>query len=324
MGVHTLVDPHEIEPITSRYGLGHCRNMIPLWDSGYLNSSYRLETDVGLYFLRIYEYLEKSGIKYEWQVLHYLGQRGASVPRLVASPPFTVDKVRGKSVAVFHLIEGAHIGPEKATESQMHKLGATLAGAHCATAGFPKKRPLGSHLGQLLDFPSDAAIADNPHLIPWVKDLRSRAANLIKTRLTGLPVGVTHGDLTSDNVFWDRHDRPVLLDWEFSGHGPFIDDLGLLVLAWTFRNAFNWTKARALVSGYNEVRPLTVMEWEGLHHAVCCAATRMALMRIFFIQMKLKHPQDPPYRDFKRYLDRLEILDQMTPSHLLDLLRRGT
>ena len=64
------------------------------------------------------------------------------------------------------------------------------------------------------------------------------------------------------------------------------------------------------------------MEWEGFHHAVCCAAQSNGTPAIFFIQMKLKQPQDTPYGDIKRYLDPLEILDQMILPHLL-VLRRG-
>ena len=73
----------------------------------------------------------------------------------------------------------------------------------------------------------------------------------------GLPAGVIHADLFPDNVFFLGDRLSGLIDFYFACNDALAYDVAICLNAWCFEQdyAFNLTKGRALLRGYEERAP---------------------------------------------------------------------
>jgi len=97
-----------------------------------------------------------------------------------------------------------------------------------------------------------------------------------------LPSGIIHADLFPDNVFFLRDVLSGLIDFYFACNDMFAYDLAIALNAWCFEPdmALNVTKARALLTAYSSIRPLTPEEVEALPVLARGAALRFLLTRL--------------------------------------------
>jgi homoserine kinase type II len=170
--------------------------------------------------------------------------------------------------------------PRRMTVQHCGPVGEALAGLHLAGRDFGIKRPnalsvsgwrplyegsrghidqgLAQELGGEIDF-----FEQN-----WPKDL---------------PAGVIHADLFNDNVFF-LHDRlSGLIDFYFACNDFLAYDVAICINAWCFEpdNAFNATKARALLQAYDKVRKLGDDERRVLPLLARGSALRFLLTRLY-------------------------------------------
>jgi homoserine kinase type II len=114
-----------------------------------------------------------------------------------------------------------------------------------------------------------------------------------------LPVGVIHGDLFNDNVFFLGDKLSGLIDFPFSCNDILAYDVAICLNAWCFEpdHSFNVTKARALLNAYGRERQLSAAEEEALPLLARGAALRFLLTRLVdFLNVPpgaLVKPKDP-------------------------------
>ena len=91
-----------------------------------------------------------------------------------------------------------------------------------------------------------------------------------------------HADLFNDNVFFLGQRLSGLIDFYFACNDALAYDLAICLSAWCFEpdNAFNVSKGRAMISGYERVRPLEDAETEALPVLARGAALRFMLTRL--------------------------------------------
>jgi homoserine kinase type II len=99
----------------------------------------------------------------------------------------------------------------------------------------------------------------------------------------GLPRGVIHADLFPDNVFFLNDAVSGVIDFYFACNDLLAYDIAICLNAWCFEldHAFNVTKARALLKGYNSVRALSGEEVQALPLLARGAALRFLLTRLY-------------------------------------------
>jgi len=99
----------------------------------------------------------------------------------------------------------------------------------------------------------------------------------------GLPVGVIHADLFPDNVFFLGDRLSGLIDFYFACNDALAYDVAVCLNAWCFEKdlSFNITKGRALLRGYEELRPLTPAERDAMPQLARGAALRFLLTRAY-------------------------------------------
>ncbi len=98
----------------------------------------------------------------------------------------------------------------------------------------------------------------------------------------GLPEGVIHADLFPDNVFFLGQRLTGLIDFYFACTDALVYDLAVCLNAWCFEvdGSYNLTKGRAMIAGYEKVRPLGRDEVEALPILARGAAMRFMLTRL--------------------------------------------
>ncbi|MBC7169151.1 phosphotransferase, partial [Phenylobacterium sp.] len=153
---------------------------------------------------------------------------------------------------------------------------------HLAAQGFPMSRE--NDLGQAAWAPmfqglNDAAEGLKPGLAATISaDLADLAARWPK----GLPTGVIHADYFPDNVFFQGERFAATIDFYFACVDALAYDIAVALNAWCFEadGSFNITSARALVAGYEAIRPLSDAERAALPVLAHGAAMRFFLTRL--------------------------------------------
>jgi homoserine kinase type II len=128
-----------------------------------------------------------------------------------------------------------------------------------------------------------------------------------------LPHGVIHADLFNDNVFFLGDRLSGLIDFYFACNDALAYDLAICLSAWCFEpdNSFNVSKGRAMIAGYQRVRPLEEQEIEALPLLARGAALRFMLTRLVdwlnVPQGAKVAPKNPlEYRDKLRFHQRVK------------------
>lgn len=153
-------------------------------------------------------------------------------------------------------------------------------------------------------FDASAARADEaaPDLAAFMRD---ELARIEAAWPQDLPQGVIHADLFPDNVFFEKGTVSGLIDFYFACHDVLAYDLAIMLNAWCFEADvnFNITKARALLAGYQSVRPMSADEIAALPILASGAAMRFLTTRLYDW---LNRPEDA----------------LVTPKNPIDYLRR--
>ncbi len=317
MAVYTSISSQEAEAIAAAHGLGRVLGVDPI-PAGSVNTNYFLRCESGRYFLRIYEEQQASGVAFEWQLLSHLSERGAPVPERVSGTAPGQLTVSGKPTAVFRLIGGSESCQKGVTRERAFAVGRALGRCHAAAADFPVRqisRFNGVWLAGQLD---DIRQRERPELNQVTERL---GESLAEAALAPAVVsGVIHGDLFRDNVRWEGDTIVGLLDWESASDGVLAFDIMVTLLAWCFGDTLDWSLARSLIAGYQTERALSREEALSLRLWGIAAATRFSITRILSYHLREDAIGDRVKKDFRRFVQRLELLRAIDATELADRL----
>ncbi len=92
----------------------------------------------------------------------------------------------------------------------------------------------------------------------WITQAEAVEALLLKTLPSGTPVGLYHGDYQPGNVLYEHGQLTSVIDWEISGIGDVLLDIGWLMMV---ADPANW------VPTWQAIYPPTVAEIRDLYEA---------------------------------------------------------
>jgi homoserine kinase type II len=314
MATFTALQTSDAQRIADAHELGTCTKVIPV-PAGTVNSNYFLETARGRFFVRVYEQQEAEGVAYEWALVDHLAARGVAVAQRIEGPAAGELRVENKPVAVFARVHGEELCQRLVTADYAHEVGRALALAARAAESFPIVRSGRFTLGNVRALHARARAEARPELDETLARLSQLADELEMNLPTSLPRGVVHGDLFRDNVLWQGHRVVALLDWESASDGVLVYDLAVTLLAWCCGDHFDWVLARALTGGYVAERLLSDDEWQGLWWHMRMGCLRFATTRISDVYLRGRAVNG--YKDYRRFLMRLDALETETPETLV-------
>lgn len=281
MAVYTDVTAEELQPLLNRYDIGALAVFKGIAE-GVENSNFFLGTDQGQYILTLYEKrVSPEDLPFFLGLMEHLAAQGVACPTPVHDREGKVlQNLAGRPAALVTFLSGYSL--RKPLPGHCFTLGAALAALHRAGLSFPLKRPNGLSLsGWRTLFSAIDCRADE--LRPGMAEaIAGELEKLSELWPHGLPTGVIHADLFPDNVFFLNEKISGVIDFYFACNDLLAYDLAICLNAWCFEtdHAFNVTKARALLKGYNSVRKLSLGEIEALPLLARGSALRFLLTRI--------------------------------------------
>jgi homoserine kinase type II len=279
MAVYTEVGDAELEVFLAGYDIGLAQSFKGIAE-GVENSNYLLTTDRGRYIVTLYEKrVDPGDLPFFLGLMDHLAQRGITCPQPIhGRDGQALRRLAGKPAAITSFLDG--MWPRRMEVKHCGPVGAALAGLHLAGQDFAPRRR------------NALSVAGWRPLFEGARDhIEAALAHELSTELDffdtnwphDLPAGVIHADLFNDNVFFLNDRLSGLIDFYFACNDFLAYDVAICLNAWCFEtdNAFNATKARALLQGYDKARPLTEQEKQRLPLLARGAALRFLLTRLY-------------------------------------------
>lgn len=227
--------------------------------------------------LTVLEDISAQHVPWFVTLLNRCHDQGLPVPNPVC-PPLTV---ADKPALLVPLLPGSH--PDNTSTAQCHAIGDALAKLHVCELASLEQAADATALSKL-----EAALT----LLP--EDHQDSASKVLNQwqQLTLQPV-LIHGDLFRDNALFEGDKLTGLLDFYAAGQGPAIFDIAVAMNDWCVTDGqFCPEKEQALLSGYQQQRPLTAIELQALPLALSAAALRFWLSRL--VAEQRHHDQQLP------------------------------
>ncbi len=282
MAVYTEVTDEDLGAFIAEYGVGELLSFKGIAE-GVENTNYILHTSTGPYILTLYEKrVAREDLPYFLGLMQHLSARGVPCPLPVAKANGEVlGELAGRAAALVTFLEGFWARRPRADHCA--QVGKALAELHLAGHDFPMHRA--NALGPagwrpLFERFQGGANEIAPHLVDTISDELDQLASLWPNEL---PSGVIHADLFPDNVFFIGDTLSGLIDFYFACNDYLAYDLAICLNAWCFEKNFqlNMTSSRALIRGYETVRPLSSGERDAMPVLARGAALRFLLTRAY-------------------------------------------
>ena len=281
MAVYTDITDEELAGLLADFDLGAALSLKGVAE-GVENSNFLLETEAGRYFLTVYERRVRAGdLPFFLELLRWIAGRGfPSATPIAARDGQVLKTVRGRPCAIVTFLSGLSV--RRPSVAHCREAGTGLAQLHLAAEGFPRARA--NDLGQAAWAPLFAGLTSAAEdLKPGLAKTISSDLERLATRWPAdLPRGVIHADYFPDNVFFKGGRFAGAIDFYFACVDALAYDIAIALNAWCFEpdGGFNITAARALVAGYESLRPLSDLERSALPVLAHGAAMRFFLTRL--------------------------------------------
>ncbi|GGX97215.1 homoserine kinase [Vogesella alkaliphila] len=277
MSVYTSVSTAELAQWLQRYALGELVELKGI-AAGVTNTNYFVTTTHGRYVLTLFEVLQLDELPYFLELKSHLARHGVACPAPIAdhNDQFA-SLLAGKPACLVSCLDGHDVAEPNA--AQCYAIGEMLAQMHKASSTFPRRmrNPRGP------EWWSRTAASLYPQLpAADAASLRSEVAFQDSHRFDFLPQGVIHADLFKDNVLMDGDKIAGFIDFYYACNDVLLYDLAIALNDWA-RDAqgdIDAELARAIIAGYQSIRPLTAEERKAWPVMLRAAALRFWVSRL--------------------------------------------
>ncbi len=282
MAVYTDITEDDLRNFLIQYDVGSLTSYKGIAE-GVENSNFLLHTTKDPLILTLYEKrVEKSDLPFFLGLMQHLAAKGLSCPlSLPRKDGELLGELSGRPAALISFLEGMWL--RKPEAKHCREVGKALAAMHLAGEGFEIKRPNALSVDGwkvLWDKSEDRADEVEKGL---KQEIRPEIDYLAAHWPKDLPAGVIHADLFQDNVFFLGDELSGLIDFYFACNDLLAYDVSICLNAWCFEKdgAYNVTKGKALLEGYQSVRPLSEAELDALPLLARGSALRFFLTRLY-------------------------------------------
>jgi len=276
MSVFTPINEHQLGAFLKNYPVGELQGYCGI-EAGITNSNFFVDTDSGRYVLSIVEHETHADVEWFMQLLSFLHRKNipCAKPVQATSGDYTLE-LADKPATLVQCLNGA----DKAyvDESDCAALGKVLANLHVSCRDYPSTRK--DSRGN--SWREATATKIRNKLSSEDRDLLDvKMSQDYQSLLAALPGSVIHADLFRDNVLFANDKVSGIIDFYYACNGCMLYDLGITFNDWCRDDNMevNPERARALLGGYESVRPLRTMERELWPEAIECSALRFWLSR---------------------------------------------
>lgn len=305
MAVYTHLTSHDIEALLERYNAGELTSALGIAE-GVENSNYLLVTEQEgqerKYILTIFEQrVNAEDLPFYLGLMEHLAGKGIPCPLPIHARDGSVTQaVPGsqRPAALVSFLTGRSV--RQIQNHHVREVGTVLARMHLAGKDYAGKRANALSLAgwrRLYEKTATRADEVQPGLAAMIEQELHHLMDAWP--VAQLPSGVVHADLFPDNVFFRDGALSGVIDFYFACNDAWAYDLVITMNAWCFENdgAFNVTKAKHLLAGYQSVRELSEKEREHFPTLARGAALRFLMTRLhdwlFTVEGALVTAKDP-------------------------------
>lgn len=282
MAVYTDVSAEELTAFLAGYDLGELLSYKGIAE-GVENSNYLVHTARGYVLLTLFEKrVRASDLPFFVGLMEHLASRGLNCPQPIKTRSGeALGTLAGRPAVVVTFLDGMSL--RRPSAAHCEALGEALAELHLKGAGFSLARANALSLQGWRPLYEAAGHARANALRAGLGDtIAAELETLERDWPRGLPEGVIHADLFPDNVFFLGDKLSGLIDFYFACNDMLAYDVAICLNAWCFEpdGAFNVTKGRGLLQGYQKVRSLEAAERDALPVLARGSALRFLLTRL--------------------------------------------
>ena len=306
MAVFTPVTQEQAALLVSQLGLGELTELRGI-EGGIENTNYFATTDLGEYVLTLFERLNHEQLPFYLFLMKHLAEKGIPVPNPAANQDGDIlHTLCDKPAAVVNRL----MGKSQLTPDAAHcaEVGAMLARMHLAGEDYNRSQPNLRGLAWWND--------TVPLVLPFLDEDQAR---LLQSELAyqnhisqgaayqALPKGPVHADLFRDNVMFEGEKLTGFFDFYFAGNDTWLFDLSVCMNDWCIdlnSGMHAPERAQAMLTAYQEIRPLRPAERQLLPAMLRAGALRFWISRLWDFYLPrdaaMLKPHDPTH--FERVL----------------------
>ena len=299
MAVFTEVSEPQAAELMQTLNLGALTGLRGI-QGGIENTNYFATTDKGEYVLTLFERLNFEQLPFYLHLMKHLADRGIPVPdpapnrdgdilhTLNGKPAAVVNKLEGKSQLAPMNIHCAGVGDMLA---RMHLAGADFNRSQTNLRGLPWWNETVPVVLPYLTLDQAALIRS---------ELAFQNHTAASSAYAALPRGPVHADLFRDNVMFNGEHLTGFFDFYFAGVDTWLFDLAVCLNDWCVdlsTGQHDAERAKAMISAYQQVRPLRTAERQLLPAMMRAGALRFWISRLWDFHLpreaSMLQPHDP-------------------------------
>ena len=282
MAAYTRLSPEDIEEILGLYGLSPLKEVEPL-SLGISNSNYRCSLENGSkVILKVSNDKDKEDLEEEQGILQELRDFPLSLTPFQTRQGESVYHWKELNGVVFPFVTGAK---PMGNDNEVFQLGEALSSLHLFSLERELgRKPVRSHTKVGFELEGILNYCQQQNALEEFHSACSQLLGPEEVKLwqeSSLPTGLIHGDLYLDNTLFEEGKLQTLLDFEQSGLGAFIQDIGIAISGSCLdKDGVSHEKIKAFIQGYESQRQLESAEKELLNFAVALGFLDISLWRI--------------------------------------------
>ena len=273
--------------ILNQYSIGNLIEFSGIKE-GIENTNYFVRTNKGKFILTIFENRVKDkDIPFFVNIMKHLNRENFLSPKPIEdNNKNIINEINKKKFIIVSFLEGKW--KSNISNNDCLELGQCIAEMHNKTKNFNqvRKNSLSIKGWEKLIISCKSKITKkqlNLFGSDLINEIEDSFELCKKNWPSNLPIGLIHGDIFPDNVFFNKNKVSGVIDFYFSCTDIIVYELAIAINAWCFdkNDIFYPKKASNLISGYNSKRTLSNAEFDNLSILSQGAALRFLLTRLY-------------------------------------------
>ncbi len=282
MAVYTEVGDDELNAFIDTYDIGRVTSCKGIAE-GVENTNYLLKTDKNDFILTLYEKrVDRKDLPFFINLMEHLAASNIACPTPIKDRKGRIlRELAGRPCALISFLQGMWV--RRPRPDHCAELGKAMAQLHLASLDFDGARVNSLSLKDWRPLFEQSKSQANSVQAGLAEEIEQELSRLETRWPQGLPQGIIHADLFPNNVFFIGDKLSGIIDYYFACTDALVYDIAICLNAWCFEHdgSFNITKARAMLSAYQAVRPLSKAEFDALPLMARGASLRFLLTRLY-------------------------------------------
>jgi homoserine kinase type II len=277
MAVYTQINKSELQDWLKNFSIGNLKSFKGI-SSGVTNTNYIVETESNKFILTIFEHNQMEELPFFFDLMGFLASKNFPCPLPLKNNNNTnLTPLKDKPAVLVSFLLGA--AKESIAENDCHAVGEALAKFHTSTIDFSGKRKNNRDI----DWISNKFNELKRNLSSFDQRIIELEIDYQKhSHINGLPVGIIHGDLFRDNVFFHQNKLSAFIDFYYACNDYFVLDLAIVINDWCSNTDGTIKKEKfdQFLSGYQSIRKLESLEFKCLQNSLRLSALRFWISRL--------------------------------------------